>query len=290
MRRYLLALVTAGLAASITGPVLADDPLVFSAGHEGGAYWGAARRFQAVAKGLKLPVETLPSAGSLDNLQQLGDPENPVSLAFSQADALQYYLADHASAGREFEILENIGQECVFILTASDSALSTDADLQKGRKRRLAISSPDSGVAVTFRYMTMLMPELANTEVVYTDTLQAMQALASGDEDAVDAVMVVHRPKEHSPEVDMVLDDLNKYSFVKLRDPRLSQALPGGSAVYEPLDLAMDRGVGKSRFVVKTVCVKGLLVAHKEKITPGQREKLSQLVDYHWIRVFSPEQ
>jgi hypothetical protein len=101
--------------------------------------------------------------------------------------------------------------------------------------------------------------------------------------------MLVHRPRAFSPEVSLALENLSRYRFVKIRDPRLNEELPNGETVYQPLDLAMPRIGSEGRFVVKTICVKGLLVSNKGKLPSEQRDQLADLVSYHWIKVFSTE-
>ena len=263
------------------------EPLVFSSGIEGGGYWSAATRLQTVAADLELEVQVEASTGSLHNLGRLLDAEDPTSLVLAQADALQRYLDEHPGQSHKIEILENIGQECVFILTGGNSAIHSDADLQQDRDYQIAISSPDSGVAVTYAYMTTLAPEMARTSVLYTDTAEAMNGLQAADSAVADAVMLVHRPKEYSPEVDLALRNPDKFRFLQIADERFKSELPNGDAVYRSLNLAIPVPDSEERRQVTTICVKGLLVANKEKLTPGQRDTLGKLVTEHWIKVYA---
>jgi TRAP-type uncharacterized transport system substrate-binding protein len=263
------------------------ETLVFSSGIEGGGYWSAATRLQTVAADLGLEVQVEASTGSLHNLGRLLDTEDPTSLVLAQADALQQYLDEHPGQSHKIEILENIGQECVFILTGGNSAIHSDADLQQDQDYQIAISSPDSGVAVTYTYMTTLAPEMAGTSVLYTDTAEAMNGLQAADSAAVDAVMLVHRPKEYSPEVDLALRNPDKFRFLQIADERFKSELPNGDAVYRSLNLGIPVPDSEERRQVNTICVKGLLVANKDKLTPGQRGTLGDLVNEHWMKVFA---
>ena len=263
------------------------EPLVFSSGIEGGGYWSAATRLQTVAAELGLEVQVEASTGSLHNLGRLLDTEDPTSLVLAQADALQHYLDEHPGQSHRIEILENIGQECVFILTGGNSAIHSDADLQQDRGYQVAISSPDSGVAVTYAYMTTLAPEMAATSVQYTDTGAAMNGLKAPEGGAADAVMLVHRPKEHSPEVDLALSNPDQFRFVEISDARFKSELPNGEAVYKSLKLAIPVPNSEQRRQVNTICVKGLLVANKDKLTAEQRDTLGNLVNAHWMKVYA---
>ena len=258
---------------------------VISSGLSGGGYWSAASRLQSVAKETGLELEILTSAGSLENLERLTDADSPVSLALAQADALQYYLGTNPGAAAQIQVLENIGQECVFFVTGLGSRIRTDEDLQDS-KHRLGISTPTSGIAVTFNYMKTLVPELASLEVKYVDTRAVIEQL--GDPAAeVDVVMMVHRPREYSVELETALHDPERYRLVAVEDDRLTEKLPNGQQVYRAMELAMP-GDGASSGL-KTICVRGLLVANRDKLSQQQSNQLSDVVNYHWMRVFATE-
>lgn len=285
-------IVTCVLATFSALPVAAETAeergVVISSGIEGGGYWSAATRFSAIAQGMGFTTAVQASTGSLDNLAQLTDPDGPVGLAFAQADALQFYLDGHPEVSPQIQIMENLGQECVFIVTGSNSGLRTDADLQNPDGQRLGIGSPDSGVAVTFNYMASQVPKLQHTRVNFIDT-QAAVAQLNDDQANVDAVMVVHRPREHSTEVTTALANPDSYRFVAVDNDQLSRELPGGDKVYQSMDLVM-RGPGENdKTVVKTICVKGLLLANRQKLSETQQDQVHDLVNQHWGQVFRTE-
>lgn len=287
MRNLVLTtLINASLLFCLAGVSHAEETtgsIVMSSGARGGGYWSAATRLQRVAAELGLKLEVLESRGSLHNLLQLDAIDSPVNLTFTQADALQYYLDKRPALAQQVEILEDIGQECVYVISARGGGIGTVVDLAK--QRRIAIGSAGSGVAVTFEYMATLVPELADTEVVFTDTRQALDQLNTASSVA-DAVMVVHRPKEHSPELDRALAQPQTYQLVEIADERFGQKLPNGDAVYNSLELALP-GSG-SRGGLKTICTKGLLVSNKHKLAREQRYKLDEVLNYHWMRVYVP--
>jgi TRAP-type uncharacterized transport system substrate-binding protein len=288
MRNLVLhTLISSALILSLSLPAVshADEvpgTIVMSSGIRGGGYWSAATRLQGVAAELGLDVEVLESRGSLHNLLQLDDADSPVSVTLTQADALQYYLDKNPALAQQGEILEHIGQECVFMISAKGSGIRTVLDLAQ---QRIAIGSAGSGVAVTFEYMATLAPELAGAQVVYTDTTQALDQLNTASSVA-DAVMVVHRPKEHSAELDRALAKPQAYQLVEIADPRFGRKLPNGDAVYNSLELALP--VAGSRGGLKTICTKGLLVSNKHKLTREQRYRLDDVLNYHWMRVYVP--
>ena len=276
-----------GIATLFLPSICLAQPLVVSTGIEGGGYWNAANRLQTVAADLGLEVQVEASTGSLQNLARLLDAGDSAALALAQADALRQYLDDHPGASQKIEILENIGQECVFVVTGSKGAIHSDDDLQQGGDYQIAISSPDSGVAVTYQYMTTLVPELAATSVLYTDTAAAMSEFDAADSGAADAVMLVHRPKERSPEVDLALQNPDRFRFVQIEDERFKSELPNGDAVYRPLKLAIPVPDSEERRQVATICVKGLLVANRDKVQAEQRDALGRLINERWMEVYA---
>jgi TRAP-type uncharacterized transport system substrate-binding protein len=267
-----------------------ESGLVISAGREGLGYWGIATRLQAVALESSLPVDILESVGSTENLERLADPESPVSLALTQGDALRDYLDQHPGFRVDLEIFESIGQECVFVVAHSNSGLNTVDDLRKsGTKHRLAIQDADSGSAVTFKVLSKLDPDLDNTEVVYMDTRKAMDKMGTDSPDAVDAVMLVHRPKVHSPELRRALTNPENFQLVSFDDPNLSGKLPNGEAVYVPLDIPLIRSGWNTERSVRTLCMKGLLVGSRSKLSTTDKARLVRIIETRWMRVYSEE-
>lgn len=281
-----LFLFTSPFCAAENEAVAADPPIVLSSGVEGGGYWNAGARLQAVFDSrMRQAVEHVPSEGSLDNLHKLLDESSPVNLVFAQADAVQYFLnSGRRDEVHKLELIENIGEECVFIVTGADSALRDDEDLEEADDLRLGIASADSGVAVTFDYMASQMPGLRDIAVRYGDTAPLLDQLNEPG-GPVDAVMTVHRPKELSPEVARALSSPDTFRFVQLDADRLEQELWDGRRVYRSMHLGMP-GAEKP---VSTICVLGVLLGNKEKLTLAQRNRLAELADYHWMEVYVAE-
>lgn len=275
----------APLALSEDQPDATPAAVVLSSGVEGGGYWKAGARLQAVAaKEVGLGVENLPSTGSVENIERLLDKDSPVNLGFAQADAAQLYLSKHPEVIEDLVVLENIGPECVFIITSADGDIETDDDIRAADKLRLGIPSETSGIAVTFDFMASQIPEFGKAEVVYGDTLAAMETMGT-DGATVDAVMMVHRPRAHSAEVDKALEQPNRYRFVQLDDDRFTAANWNGKPVYRAMNLAMS----DMDEPLETVCVVGLMLANKHKLTSEQRNQLGTLTDYHWMMVYPTE-
>ncbi len=274
----------ANLAFSQEDAAPAAVDIVISSGLEGGGYWNAGNRLQTVASGMGLTVENQASTGSLINLRKLLDKNSPVSLAFAQADALQYYLNDKPDAAQAIETLETIGQECVFIISDSDSSIRSDKDMQKERRMGLGIRSPNSGIRVTFDYMSSLVPELEYISVHYGDTVDMMENFTTALT-KVKAVMIVHGPNERSPEIDLVMANPDRFRFVKIADKRLIQNPSGGEAAYR--SVRVTPGAVKSAGAVQTICMRGLLLANRNKLSVEQRNKLTELINNHWGQVYA---
>ena len=265
-----------------------ESGIVISAGREGLGYWGIATRLQAVAPEFSLQVEVLESVGATENLKRLADPESPVSLALTQSDALRHYLDLHPGFQVDLEIFESIGKECIFVITDKDSGLRSEDDLRAADAgHRLAIQSADSGSTVTFELMRKHAPDLENTEVVYMDTRAAMDQLGTDSTDAVDAVMLVHRPKLHSPELRRALTDPERFRLVSFNNPDLGGKLPNGDPVYVSLDVPLIRSGWKTERSVKTLCMEGLLVGSRNKLSPADRASLVRLIDLRWMRIYA---
>ena len=276
-----------GPAAQLAHPQEAGAPavsdFVISTGLQGGGYWNAGNRLQAAARGTGLSLDNRTSTGSLANLKALMDDSSPVNLAFAQADALQFFLADRPDTAGAIEALESIGEECVFVISGSDSDIETDKDMQDAVRLQLGIKSPNSGIRVTFDYMTSLVPELDNVSVHYGDTVALINELLHPLSNIERAVMVVHDPEARSPEIDMVVSNPDKFRFVEISDERLTRAVAGGGPVYRRATVTPGAVPGAGR--VDTICVKGLLLTNRNKLSPEQQRTLNELISRHWSQV-----
>lgn len=268
-----------------------EPPLVISAGREGGAYWGAAKRLRQVAKEKELQVTVNTSMGSVENLKKLDDPDSPVALGLTQADALNHYLASHPDFLGRVEILESVGPECIFVIAANQGEIGTSDDLHRNKEIQLAIPGPESGTAVTFANISRLKPEYADIAVIYMVPDEALKAITGAAEPRVDALMLVQHPKVHTEEIRYALEHPQQYRFVAIKDLDLSEQLPDGQPVYESLDLPLQRSSWNTATrSVETVCTKGLLVGAKDKLSATQREILKHILDFEWMRVYATSQ
>jgi len=267
-----------------------ETGITISAGREGLGYWGIATRLQTVARESSLPIDILESVGATENLKRLADPNSPVSLALTQSDALRRYLDLHPGFQVDLEIFESIGKECVFVITDKNSDLHSEEDLRApGTGHRLAIQSTDSGSAVTFELMRTLDPGLESTDVVYMDTQTAMDQLGADTPDAVDAVMLVHRPKVHSAELRRALTNPERFRLLSFDNPKLSGKLPNGDPVYAPMDVPLIRSGWKTERSIPTLCMEGLLVGSRSKLSPGNLARLERIFELQWMRIYAED-
>ncbi|MFO1424715.1 MAG: TAXI family TRAP transporter solute-binding subunit [Candidatus Competibacteraceae bacterium] len=267
-------LFAAGLAQA------ADPPIVISTGKSGGGYNTIGERLKSVLAEQDQPAQVLTSAGSIENLTRLDDPQSPVSVGLTQADALKYYLKSHPGFADRFIGLGEIGKECVFIVTGKDSDIHSDGDLQqKGRNWLIAVQSPNSGVAVTWEYMTVLEPAFKNTAPAFVDGAEALLQIKSGGKASkIQAAMVVQKPMAKSTEMQVVLENPKDFRLIPVKDWDLNDKLPDGSAVYTFENVTVAEKKWGFDTTVDTICTHGLMLANKAKLTADQRARLSKVM------------
>lgn len=269
--------LAAGLGAGLVQA--ADPPIVITTGKSGGGYNTIGERLKNVLAEQDQPAQVQTSAGSLENLNRLDDPQSPVNIGLSQADALKYYLKDHPSFADKLINLGEIGKECVFIVTGKDSDIHDDSDLQKASGKLIAVQSPNSGVAVTWEYMTVLEPAFKNTAPAFVDGAEALlQMKSSGKASKIQAAMVVQRPMAKSTEMQVVLENPQDFRLVPVKDWDLNDELPDGSAVYTFENVTVAEKKWGFDTTVDTICTRGLLLANKTKLTAEQRARLSKIM------------
>lgn len=289
LTRALTLAAVLGVAASAASGADPGAEIVFGTATEGRAYWSLAQRFKRVAAESGLTVEVVETQGSLENLRRLADPEDPVNLILTQADAMQHEVAQRPQVGALAEIVESIGLECIFAITAADGAIATEQDWHRADSPRVAVQAPESGVAVTHRYLGQLIPELADDAPVYVDLAEAMRALHAEGEDRVDVVFQVHRPKFETQQTRDAVAHPDRYRLLALTDERLQAELPNGEDVYEFLDVPLVRGLSGGGVSVPTICTRGLLVSAPAKLGQAGRHSLQRILDFEWMRIYPEE-
>ena len=263
---------------SVQGVAYAADVVVTS-GRSGGGYNTIGNRLSTVLAEQGLQTEVVTSVGSLENLNRLSDPENPANVGMTQADALRYFLIQNPGFAEKFMILGDIGKECVFIITGEDSRIEDDGDLQDESGDLIAVQDPNSGVAVTYEYMTILEPKFKNTAPAFVDGMEALLAMKSGGGNSkIKAVMLVQRASARSDEMKVILESPDEYRFVPVKDWDLNDKLPDGSAVYTFEDVLIEKVDWGFDTKVDTICTRGLMIAAKDKLTPDQRSRLARVM------------
>lgn len=267
----------------------AEDWVTIATGAPDRAYYGIGERLRDVGRANGLRARVVATDGSVENLRRLADPADPTNVALVQSDALHAFIAERPGFGAQVRILESVGPECVFAVTAADGDIASLKDWARADAPAVALPAPDSGVAVTHSVMAELIPELADDRPVYLDPATALAALhgAPGADSArVDVVFTVHRAKFRGPELSAVLERPDRYRVIPIHDRRLRLKLPDGSEVYKLVELPLLRDSAIGSLSVDTLCTKGLLVAVPGKIDADQAAKLEHLIDYDWMRIY----
>jgi len=272
----LLLPILAGIASAQAPPAW---DFVVSSGKEGGFYYDVGKRLRLVLSREQRVVDQWSSDGSLQNLARLADPSSPVNVALAQADALHRYLADNPEFKDDFIVLDDVGKECVFLITRRDGGIETASDLKKPSKYRLSVESPDSGAAVTYESLSRLEPGFRKTNVTYVDVMEGLlQLRLGGDYNELAAVMLVQRPRTLSPALDIALDNLETYRIAPIRPSDLKKlTLPGGQAVYSFETVTAGFGRGQS-VTFETLCTRGLLLGARSKLDNERRVLLAQTI------------
>lgn len=183
-RRLPLILIGLGilLLLGVIAQVITSLPprhFVFLTGREGGAYYAAAQRYQALAARNGFTIDLVQTAGSVEALRRLEAGDGDV--AFVQGGIAAQGDPDLVSA------LAAVAYEPVWIFyrreLAPDAPLAT---LQSLRGRRIGIGERDSGTNQLARLLLadfqVTEPETTFVELPLAD---AKEALASGQLDAI---------------------------------------------------------------------------------------------------------
>jgi hypothetical protein len=254
------------------------EDYVVSSGVRGGHYHSVGSRLVTLLREDRLIAMHLTSTGSLDNLTLLADAESPVNVVLAQADALRFYLDEHPAFSEQVVILDDVGRECVALVTKSDGGISSAADLKSGDSGQLVLPGPGSGPAVTFEYMRRMEPAYRNCPVVHRDPIQAMLQMRMPDDEEIAAVMLVKRPRTLSPEIEIVLENRADFRIAPIRaDDVRNGKLPDGSPVYSFEEVRT--GVGSDFSVsYETMCTRALILTSTAKSSAPSRRELGRIL------------
>ena len=282
-RNVLLSLLFT-LLALIAPQSVATDPvrLVLGTGVEGGSFWSAGERLQSVAQEMGLTVETLTSEGSLENLDELLDAGNAVNLAFVQADALQLHFNRYPRDRRKIEILEKIGQQCLFVAARLKSRFDEVDDLQDVDRVQVGVDFAATDVSLSIDYINSRGDQFETAEIVYGN-FEMLADEVYRDGEGADVLVLLSGPRNHAEHLRYILDNPHRYQLLDFESDLLSEPLPDGRRIYREVKLALP-GLSQP---IRTLCVSGLLVANRDKLPPRARNRLTDLVSYHWMRVYS---
>lgn len=158
--------------------------LTIITGAEGGAYYAFAERYGSILARHGVTLDVRPSAGSLENLAVLMNPEAGVEVGFAQGGS--------SSAGNRAGIfsLGSIYYEPAWIFLRQRLEIQNLAQL---RGRRVSVGPDGSGTRVlALQLLALNGVPLPPTELLYLGAKDAARGLLKGD---VDAAFIVSAPE-----------------------------------------------------------------------------------------------
>jgi hypothetical protein len=212
------------------------------------------------------------SSGSGQNLDMLVDGK--AELAFAQADVFAVRMATEPERYGNLMVLGRLADECVFIAHRKDGPVTTLAQLggEAGSTRKIAVGSPESGMAGTWRYLSYLDPKLKKAKVDETADTLAINQLAVG---VFDAVGWVTDPGNVDHKMLKAASGNDALGIMSITDPMLLAPLEDGTRIYEARKIKLSGGVIKQE--IDTLCTSAMIFTRKDA-SPRLIGKVSDLV------------
>ncbi len=159
--------------------------IVMATGTEEGAYFRFGERYREILARNGIELELRTTAGSYENLKLLGDPTEPVEVAFLQGGS---------GSDRELPGIESLGSvfyEPIWFFWRPRAPET----MQELRGKRVAIGEPDSGTRNAVGHLLSLNGiELDELETVEIGGASAEEALLAGEVDAACFVAISDAP------------------------------------------------------------------------------------------------
>ncbi len=269
MERSWISGAAAGVALALvvcTSSSAAADEIVIGSGQQGGYYDTIARGLRALlTTELGVLVDHRSSAGSVANLSSLADPESPVSIAFTQADALEVWLESSPEFKEQVRPIGKLGKECAFLIASTAESGSQGLDELNRSGSAIAVGEGASGAAVTWPYLGDLRSRPPWLEPRHVDVAEAMLGFGKPEAGDVAAALVIQRPIAMGGAVEMVLANPERFRFVAIRAEDVGPRAADPSIPYTFEKVKVGFGTNYSA-EVETVCTRGLALAHKDKL------------------------
>ncbi len=168
---------------------------VIVTGREDGEYYAMARKYAAVFKANGIELEVRPSAGSVENYEQLLKENGDVDLAIVQGGT----LSEENRTGGKLEGVASLYLEPMWVFYRDDNELDRLSQLAG---RQISIGADGSGTQVL---ATMLLRECGitpanpanNTAFLHMDAKNSTQAIIDGKIDAAIMVASPNSPLVH---------------------------------------------------------------------------------------------
>jgi len=181
------------------------------AGVEGGTYNLIAKDIQSITT---VPVEVVPSGGSIDNYNRLLNDTN-IAISFLQYDVLLYKKMLQSEETKQIKILVPLFTEEIHLIASVESGITSLKDLQ-GKK--VAIGSPSQGTNITaklIQFQTQI--DWKPVEIDFSD---AFVSLLTG---AIDAFFFVGgAPVEKFQKFSLEMGEI--FRMIPVVDDRLDHA------------------------------------------------------------------
>ena len=270
---FSLALLLLDLA--MAAPGRAED-YVFSSGARGGFYHDVANQVIGLLGEEQRTGRNKVSGGSVQNLLQLATPKSEVNVVLAQADALRFFIDEHPEFSSELVILDDLGRECVALITGAKDGISSAADLKTGGFGSLVTPSMGSGASVTLEYMSRMDPAYRRTAEIHREPLEAMLQMRMPGGEKIAAVMLVNRPEFLTPELESALESPKQFRMAPVRAEDVKNGvLPDGSPVYTFDEVLVGAG-SDQKVRYETMCTRALMLTSSSKLDESARRILAR--------------
>ena len=131
-----------------------------------------------------------------------------------------------------------------------------EKDLRRAKDATIAIGEEGSGSAITWQYMTRLVPDYKNAKIVFQGGTRALNQI--GTPGGPDASLFVTAPGNLNNPLIQAVNANKSLKFVDIDKGGLDDKLPDGKPVYEFDKVAVCSGWGCN---VETICTASYLFA-----------------------------
>lgn len=270
MKKILILMLTVMLTMLVAESTIATGP-------EGKTFEKIGKRLQKQLVGETMTI--INTKGSIENMEKLITPNDPVSIAIVFADSFKYKLDSGDPAYKELKFIK-VGTGCLYAVTRSNDSpierkVTDDGDLE-AEGVNVDVGIEGSGSYTAWKYIGQLDKDFKKPTVVNTGDDYTMGLLSLRDGTS-DVMLNMQLSTDYNSNFLQDVRNDKELTFMDLGDKDFDSELPDGTKVYTKQKVGIEEP-GFMTDTINTICTDTLIVYNPNKVDKKVLKRITGIV------------